>query len=908
MIILFSCKVIDPEQVQSYSFSYSSIIKFVYGAEEDAKSSRPVWTGDPGKVTYSIEEPSFSDIVGDVDIDPLTGIVSVRNSAAVAHELWTVIASVDDSTYNAEIEIFITPQELEPFTLNYADTIEIIWDDSIPEIAPNVSGCPEGIKLSYSIRPDLPDGLVYSQTTGIISGTLTEEGTQSTVYTMTATALGNYYGTATAAFKLKVTTASVSIEYSSAALMANYGIDIGKLTPTVSPANAAGKVSYSIDPDLNADTGLDFNTDTGEISGTPNKTLNTKNYTVSIAGKNGTKYDGKTADTTVSVAVKIAISGTFSYADLEVGTGQTKRSSNAAWDNAEPGQMVRYILLNPPAGISIDENSGVVRVDANVLSTDTSCSIRAEGTGDYTGETTAELMVSIRDWIPSSAALTYSDIRVSTGNSETSSPQWSIGSYELKYSMVPLNGGTLPDGISIDSSSGKITVGSSAAAQADTLYKVTAAGINSWKGWKKAEIRISVYDTFYYEFKPALVNQAFSLSPGNAPESVEYSASPSLPAGLDLNPQTGEIHGTPTTRQLATEYTITAIPTGGGAAISNKVYLFIQKKATDERTLRNLIAEEISAQGNTADLGLISTSSITQMSSLFDSNTTFNGDISAWDVSNVTEMGSMFYGATAFNGDLSEWDVSKVINMSSMFQKAAAFDGDLSEWDVSSVTAMNSMFREAAAFNGDLSEWNVSSVTDMNSLFQQAAAFNGNLSEWKTSSAESMQSMFYGAAAFNGDISEWEVSQVTSMNFMFYEAAAFNGDLSEWNVSNVTNMASMFYGAAAFNGDLSEWKTSSAEFMNSMFYGAAAFNGDLSKWDVSNVGWMNEMFRSTETFNSDISGWNVSGVTLMHKMFYDAKGFNRNLEAWEERLGQGVHMADMFTGSGLENNTPTWYP
>ena len=293
--------------------------------------------------------------------------------------------------------------------------------------------------------------------------------------------------------------------------------------------------------------------------------------------------------------------------------------------------MVRYILLNPPAGISIDENSGVVRVDANVLSTDTSCSIRAEGTGDYTGEVTGSLKVSIWNRIATDITLTYTDIRVQKGSSASSSPQWSSGSYELEYSMVPINGGTLPAEINIDSSSGKITVGSSAAAQADTLYKVTAAGINSWKGWKKAEIRISVYDTFYYEFQPALVDQAFSLSPGNAPKSVEYSASPSLPAGLDLDPQTGRIYGKPTTRQLAAEYTITAIPTGGGAAISNKVYLFIQEKATDERTLRNLIAEEIRAQGNTADLGLISTSSITQMSSLFDSNTTFNGDISAWD-------------------------------------------------------------------------------------------------------------------------------------------------------------------------------------------------------------------------------------------------------------------------------------
>ena len=366
--------------------------------------------------------------------------------------------------------------------------------------------------------------------------------------------------------------------------MANYGIDIGKLTPTVSPANAAGKVSYSIDPDLNADTGLDFNTDTGEISGTPNKTLNSKNYTVSIAGKNGTKYEGKTADTTVSVAVKIAISGTFSYADLEVGTGQTKRSSNAAWNNAEPGQMVRYILLNPPAGISIDENSGVVRVDANVLSTDTSCSIRAEGTGDYTGEVTGSLKVSIWNRIATDITLTYTDIRVQKGSSASSSPQWSSGSYELEYSMVPINGGTLPAEINIDSSSGKITVGSSAAAQADTLYKVTAAGINSWKGWKKAKIRISVHDIFYYEFKPALVGQEFTLPAINAASFEQFDASPSLPAGLDLNRDSGEISGTPTTRQLAEEYTITAIPTGGGAAISNKVYLFIQEKATDERT------------------------------------------------------------------------------------------------------------------------------------------------------------------------------------------------------------------------------------------------------------------------------------------------------------------------------------
>ena len=43
---------------------------------------------------------------------------------------------------------------------------------------------------------------------------------------------------------------------------------------------------------------------------------------------------------------------------------------------------------------------------------------------------------------------------------------------------------------------------------------------------------------------------------------------------------------------------------------------------------------------------------------MFDGATSFNGDLSQWNVSSVTEMDSMFYGTTSFNGDLSQWDVS----------------------------------------------------------------------------------------------------------------------------------------------------------------------------------------------------------------------------------------------------------
>ena len=62
------------------------------------------------------------------------------------------------------------------------------------------------------------------------------------------------------------------------------------------------------------------------------------------------------------------------------------------------------------------------------------------------------------------------------------------------------------------------------------------------------------------------------------------------------------------------------------------------------------------------------------MSELFRGATSFNSDISRWDVSRVTNMGGMFRDATLFNGDMSKWNVSRVINMTEMFWGATSFN------------------------------------------------------------------------------------------------------------------------------------------------------------------------------------------------------------------------------------------
>ncbi len=323
------------------------------------------------------------------------------------------------------------------------------------------------------------------------------------------------------------------------------------------------------------------------------------------------------------------------------------------------------------------------------------------------------------------------------------------------------------------------------------------------------------------------------------------------------------------------------------------------------------------------------TSDITDMSNLFENQTTFNADISSWDVSSVVDMSSMFAGATSFNQDIGSWNVSSVTVMDKMFYEANTFNQPIGSWDVSAVTSMNQMFHKANTFNQLIGSWNVGAVTDMFEMFHEAGTFNQDISSWDVSSVTDMYAMFHEARTFNQDISSWDVSSVTDMINMFtftdfnqpignwdvssvtrlagtFSASPFNQDISEWDVSAVTNMNGVFGANSSFNQDISSWDVSSVVDMSSMFAGATSFNQDIGSWDVSLVNDMSYMFDDASSFNQDIGSWNVNAVTVMPDMFHDASSFNQNLGNWDisnvEALGDDFY--GFLNGSGL---TTTYY-
>ncbi len=153
-------------------------------------------------------------------------------------------------------------------------------------------------------------------------------------------------------------------------------------------------------------------------------------------------------------------------------------------------------------------------------------------------------------------------------------------------------------------------------------------------------------------------------------------------------------------------------------------------RPTTKTALQAIITAEKTRQGSggnsnpSPNLNMIDTSAITDMSDLFDRDSTFNGDITKWNTSNVTDMSGIFFQASVFNQDIGDWDVENVTNMKNMFIQASAFNKDIGNWKVGNVTNIGLMFFQASAFDQDLSSWKLCKISriDIDNFFGSAIA------------------------------------------------------------------------------------------------------------------------------------------------------------------------------------------
>lgn len=220
-------------------------------------------------------------------------------------------------------------------------------------------------------------------------------------------------------------------------------------------------------------------------------------------------------------------------------------------------------------------------------------------------------------------------------------------------------------------------------------------------------------------------------------------------------------------------------------------------------------------------------------------------ELRQWGSTSWTSLEAAFKGCTNIAGVATDTpNLANCANTSQMFSDSS-FNQDISDWDVSTITDMSLMFanldeEESNPFNQPLNGWDVSSVTNMAGMFFNSS-FNQPIGSWDVSSVSNTFSELSGMYAifafssFDQDIGDWNVSGVVNMFGMFYESP-FNQDISGWDVSAVESMGLMFQ-QSAFNQNIGSWSLNADVSLENMLDNCQMSSENYSR---TLIGWANE--------------------------------------------------------------------
>ena len=231
-----------------------------------------------------------------LSINTSTGVVSGTPSAASVAANYTVTVSDGSTSATATITIAVSgTATLSPGTQTVTGRVGAA-------ITATTAFTSTGLGTRYfSIAPALPAGLVFSSSTGVLSGSATA-AKEATTYVVTAADGTNY---AVATMRLTISAVPVMTP-ASQAVSGVVGTAIATTSVFVAPTltDTSGTKTFTVSPALPA--GLTLNAATGTVSGTPTAVSTQTTYIVTAT--DGTNF--ATSTLTIVVAATAAATTT----------------------------------------------------------------------------------------------------------------------------------------------------------------------------------------------------------------------------------------------------------------------------------------------------------------------------------------------------------------------------------------------------------------------------------------------------------------------------------------------------------------------------------------------------------------------------------------------------------------------
>jgi surface protein len=274
----------------------------------------------------------------------------------------------------------------------------------------------------------------------------------------------------------------------------------------------------------------------------------------------------------------------------------------------------------------------------------------------------------------------------------------------------------------------------------------------------------------------------------------------------------------------------------------------------------------------------------------------------------------LFYNKTSFNNDISDWNVASVITMFRLFQLQMSFNQNVGGWNVASVTDLTNTFNSAYLFDHDISRCvepqRLNSVDRKETFclllgcsragpcsaephpgcahaqpgFQPSLggpSYSPDLTEhdtrqysahrrWNVARVANLYGTFYAAKTFNQNIRGWNVASVVNLVYTFGEASAFNKNIARWNVLRVTSYSSTLWSGASALSDCNK-KAIHTSWGSTFRTAYPTFNVATctitpltdANIDAAVSSWISSPSTAATTYGGSIGEWNVAAVSNM---------------------------------------------